>query len=395
MTDSPLAHHVYLIPGLFGFGKLAGYDYFEHLERELAERFRAAGVALHLTVVTTPPTASMPARAQIVAKAIAAAGVPGSHPIHLIGHSTGGLDARLLLSPGVRLPLSQAELAWTGQVRSVITINTPHYGTPLAGYFTTTAGTRMLYVLSLLTVASLGIGQLPLSAVAAALRAFTGLDARLGLELKVLDELTTRVLHFVGEEGRDEIRRYLQNLKYDQAGIMQLMPEVMELFNATVSDHPGVRYGCVATASPPPGPGRIMAAIGRPISSLHLAAYTLLYGFASSAASRYPYASPTAAQTSALSGVIAGGARAQTVDGIVPTLSMLWGELLWCGVADHLDIVGHFGHLDPRHAASRAEKAHKPQVHVDWLRSGASFGRREFTALADALGAFLLREPAS
>ena len=372
-----------MVPGLFGFGVLAGYDYFEHLERALSERFAAAGVGLRMTVVSTPPTASMLARAAIVARSVATTAGDSSSPIHLLGHSTGGLDARLLLTPSVRLPLLQRELAWRSRVRSVVTINTPNFGTPLAGYFTTAAGTRMLYLLSLLTVASLGVGRLPLSAISALLRGVSGLDARLGFELKLLDDMTAQALRFVGEEGREEIARYLRELKDDQAGIMQLMPEVMELFNAVVTDRPEVRYGCVATASPAPGPRRAMAALGRPIGALHLAAYTLLYGFASRAASRYPYATPDAAQKARLSAGLSEEVVASTVDGIVPTLSMLWGELLWCGAADHLDIVGHFG-----------DRGHEPRTHVDWLRSGAQFGRREFAAMTDALAAFLLREPA-
>jgi triacylglycerol lipase len=371
-------HHVFLIPGLFGFGKLAGYDYFEHLERALGERFARAGAALRTSVVSTPPTASIPVRAGILAQQLASAS-DGEH-IHLLGHSTGGLDARLLLSPGARLPSAPAHER-VAQVRSVVTINTPHYGTPLAGYFTTVAGTRMLSLLSLLTVASLGVGRLPLAAFSGALGAVGRLDKSLGFQLRLLDELTTQLLRFVGAEGRDQIRDYLGHVKHDQGGIVQLMPEVMELFNATVLDAPGVRYGCVATAAPAPGPRRVMAAVGRPISAFHLAVYSTVYGFASRAAARYPYASlaPEQAQRLTLSCPVA--LRAQTVDGIVPTLSMLWGQLIWCGAADHLDVVGHFGDTGKR-----------PRQHVDWLRSGANFQHADFAAMADALGDFLLAD---
>jgi hypothetical protein len=58
---------------------------------------------------------------------------------------------------------------------------------------------------------------------------------------------------------------------------------------------------------------------------------------------------------------------------------MLWGELIWCGPGDHLDVVGHF------------EDDRKPPAHVDWLHSGAHFRRREFAAMVDAICAFLLR----
>jgi triacylglycerol lipase len=378
MTESVRDQHVFLIPGLFGFGKLAGYDYFEHLERALAKHFAAAGVPLRMTTVSTPPTASIPLRATILARHLAEHAAPDSD-IHLIGHSTGGLDARLLVTPGVRLTLSDEQLALRKRVRSVVTINTPHHGTPLAGYFTTVAGTRMLYLLSLLTVVSLSVGKLPLAVLSGLLGAVSGLDERLGIRVRVLEQLTSQLLRYVGPEAREQIAEYLGHIKHDQGGIIQLMPEVMELFNATVVDSPEVRYGCIATAAPPPGARRILAAVGRPIGALHLTVYSTVYGFASRAAARYPYAAATAAQARMLSAGIADEIREHTVDGIVPTLSMLWGELLWCGAADHLDIVGHF----------RDQERTSP--HIDWLESGASFRRDNFAAMTAALSRFLLR----
>jgi triacylglycerol lipase len=269
---------------------------------------------------------------------------------------------------------------WRAQVRSVVTLNTPHHGTPLAGFFTTAAGTRMLYFLSLLTVASLSVGRLPLAAVSGVLGALSGLDQKLGIHLRFLDELTRELLRYVGPEGRDQISEYLGHIKHDQGGIIQLMPEVMELFNATVLDDAKVRYGSVATFAPAPGARRIMGAVGRPIGALHLTIYSSVYGFASRAMERYPYASADAAQLRALAAVLPDGAGGDTVDGIVPTLSMLWGKLLWCGAADHLDVVGHFSDA----------KAALP--HIDWLESGAKFRRTDFVAMTRALSRFLLED---
>jgi hypothetical protein len=59
---------------------------------------------------------------------------------------------------------------------------------------------------------------------------------------------------------------------------------------------------------------------------------------------------------------------------------MIWGELLWAGKGDHLDVVGHF----------RDDET--PARHVDWLTSGASFGRYRFRGLVDALTDALLRD---
>lgn len=373
-------HHVYLIPGLFGFAKLAGADYFVHLEEAIVRRFADAGVPLRLDVIETPPTGSIAVRAKVVARHVHRTIGSGDGPIHLVGHSTGGLDSRLLLSEGRRLELPAEQLAWTRRVRSLTTLNCPHHGTPLAGYFTTVAGTRLLYALSLLTVTSLTLGKLPLTAFSGLVAAVGALDEAIGVDIHLIDSLTDRLLAIVGERGRGEIHGYLAHVSDDRGGIIQLMPEVMELFNAAVDDNPAVRYGCVASAAPPPRKRRFLGAIANPPSALGLAVYTTVHGVTSRADARYPYATPDAQQQRMLGLSLGPLPRPETVDGIVPTLSMLHGELLWCGAGDHLDIVGHFG------------DGGLPRTHVDWLASGAHFNRREFGAMVDAITRFMLRD---
>lgn len=368
-----MRHHVYLIPGLFGFARLAGYDYFAHLERALQRRFDAAGVEHELHVVATPPTASITVRAAVVARAITrSAGSEG--PIHLLGHSTGGLDARLLLSPGTVLPVEPSELAWTERTRSVIALNAPHHGTPLAAHFTTVAGTHLLYALSLLTVTTLSVSRLPLSVLSTLLALIAGASQLLGI--RVLDEVTRQVLRVFDDHGRAEIAEYLQHARRDRGGIVQLMPEVMELFNAAVQDREGVRYGCVVSAAPPPAVRSVPAAFFSNFA-LQLGVYATVYGVASRDVSRYPYGTPTAEQAARLEAAI-GPVTPGWVDGIVPTLSMLWGEMIWCGRADHLDIVGHFADDEGR------------GEHLDWLTSGANFRRAQFDEVTDALCRFML-----
>src|SRR5262245_15987895 len=95
--DRSRVHSVYFIPGMFGFGELAGYDYFHHLREGLEARYARAGVTGRFADIPTPPTASIRERARILAKTVSAG--PSAGPIHLVGHSTGGLDARLVMSP--------------------------------------------------------------------------------------------------------------------------------------------------------------------------------------------------------------------------------------------------------------------------------------------------------
>src|SRR3954471_17540344 len=92
-----MRHHVYLSPGMFGFGCLGSYNYFAYVERELKARFAAAGHELLAHVIEDLPTASIRRRATRLAEVIQQTGMT-SDAIHLVGHSTGGLDARLVSS---------------------------------------------------------------------------------------------------------------------------------------------------------------------------------------------------------------------------------------------------------------------------------------------------------
>src|SRR5436190_7580012 len=101
-----MLHRIYLSPGMFGFGRLASYDYFGHFERAISERIVAAGGEVRIFVLDSSPTASIRRRAVRLAETIASTcDVPSADggPIHLVGHSTGGLDARLVAAPGVSL----------------------------------------------------------------------------------------------------------------------------------------------------------------------------------------------------------------------------------------------------------------------------------------------------
>ncbi len=368
-------HRVYLIPGMFGFGRLAGYDYFVHLRRAIATRFRDAGVPVIVEAIPVQPTASIRRRAIRVATVIdATSGASG--PIHLLGHSTGGLDARLLLSPTTQLAgLPPEKLAWRDRVRSLVSVNTPHHGTPLAAFFATVSGTRLLYAISLLTVTTLSVGRPGLAALAKLVAALGTIDEVVGVNVKLLDEATGLALRFVGERGQGEVREWLTGIREDQGGIIQLMPEAMDLFNAATEDSSDVRYACVATSSPPPGPVRFVTSVRSPYSALSATVYSTLYGITSRQPSRYPYPEPAPATEQRLSAAIGRTTTPSMNDGVVPLRSMLWGDLLWAGRADHLDVVGHFAGTGD---------------HVDWLSSGAHFDDASFQSMADRVVELLL-----
>lgn len=108
---------VVLVHGLFGFDRIgvpgARFDYF----RGIAKHLESLGCVAH--AVRLPASASVPERARELVSAIEA--LP--HPrIDLIAHSLGGLDARYALT----------HLGLARRVRSLVTVGTPHRGTPLA-----------------------------------------------------------------------------------------------------------------------------------------------------------------------------------------------------------------------------------------------------------------------
>src|SRR4051812_35080740 len=171
---------------MFGFTRLASYDYFAHVERALGARFAKAGEVIETHVSDVLPTASVRRRAARLAELIERTAT-GEGPIHLLGHSIGGLDARLVVSPSARLPHSANTDRWLPRLRSVTTMNTPHYGTPLATFFATAKGQQALYALSAFTIVALSLGERPL-AVASLLMGIIGRgDHALGLTLPILE----------------------------------------------------------------------------------------------------------------------------------------------------------------------------------------------------------------
>jgi triacylglycerol lipase len=389
-----MLHRLYLSPGMFGFGRLASYDYFVHLERALSERFHARGDEVVTHVVNVSPTASIRRRALKLTELVATTcdlEDPEGGAIHLIGHSTGGLDARLVASPSVSLGVAKEALAWRRRLASVTTINCPHFGTPLASFFTTASGARALSALSALTFIALTLGSPPLSVASAIVLAFSRLDRALGLELRVLDRATESLLRILDDARSREVREYIDAIGEDQGAMVQLMPEAMDLYIAGVEDRPGTLYQSTASMAPAPSPRTFLRTptLWRVASG---AMFTTLYGISSRADRRYPCAASDAGgdneQVLLRHFGRAPGVRAN--DGVVPIRSQIWGKLVWAGYADHLDVIGHF-YDATRDVPRAAHEGHEaPIAHVDWLNSGSAFGRDEFASLVDAIVAGLV-----
>lgn len=370
------AHHVYLVPGFLGFANLGRITYFGHVRRILAERFGALGIPARIHIVRTPPTASLPTRAARVAEAIAATAQRGRGPLHLIGHSSGGLDVRLLTAPGVALPTAIDVERLAARVRTVVTVATPHRGTPLASFFTTLRGQQLLQLLSLNTIYVLSFGHLPLTAMLW----MGGLAMRFGdlvVDSELLDELFGRLLEDFTVGRRRAVRALLRDVVRDQALMLQLSPEAMEVFNASVPPRPGVRCGAVVARAARPSLRSTLGVGLDPAAQVTHALYGALYQLIAAAPERHAErVAPDQARVlrRAYREMPSAGAN----DGIVPTLSQTWGHVVHAAVADHLDVLGHF-----------RDAAHDPP-HVDWLVTGSGFDRRRFEALWGDVTHFLV-----
>jgi hypothetical protein len=382
-----MRQQLFMSPGMFGFGRLGSYNYFVHVERELVARFAAAGHELVAHAIGDLPTASIRRRAARLAEVVAKVG--NGDPIHLLGHSTGGLDARLVASPATRT-IAPALLGWLPQLRSITTMNTPHFGTPLASFFATVNGQRVLGALSALTVAGLSLGAQPLAATSVLLGFVRASDRSLPFKVKALDHSVQSVVGLVDDARSPEVRAFLRAIEDDQGSLLQLSPEAMDLVAAGFADRPGVRYQATISMSPTPQVRRWVEAIGRPWRAVSLALFYALHRVTAQVGERYPCAavrgeSPWAGEAAeARISAAFGTAPKDANDGIVPLRSQLWGEIVWAGYGDHLDVLGHY--TDEHDSDAVAPEL----AHHDWLVSGSRFSTREFTALMDAIAGGML-----
>ncbi len=114
--DAPivLAHGMLgLMQGLFGGGRIENYFH------GIPDWLRAAGNEVIVTEV--PGIGSIARRAEALREGILTA---TDMPVHMIGHSQGGLDARHMMT----------HLGMAERVISLTTIGTPHRGSPIADW---------------------------------------------------------------------------------------------------------------------------------------------------------------------------------------------------------------------------------------------------------------------
>jgi triacylglycerol lipase len=383
-----MRHHVYLSPGMFGFGQLGSYNYFTHVERELVTRFAAAGHELVAHVIDVLPTASIRRRATRLAEVVSE--TSGAEPVHLLGHSTGGLDARLVASPATG-GIATTVLDWLPRLRSITTMNTPHFGSPLASFFATASGQQVLAALSVLTVAGLTIGAQPLAAASVLLGFLRGSDRGFPFKGRMLDRSVESIVCMVDDARCPQVRAFLSAIEDDQGSMLQLSPESMDLVAAGFQDHPDVVYQSTVSMAPSPKPMRWLETIGHPWRAVSLSLFFGLHRVTAAHGDRYPCAAmrdtaPWSGDVNEafLTRALSTSPTLDDNDGVVPLRSQLWGNVVWAGLGDHLDVLGHY-------REHRDQSAVAPDLrHVDWLTSGSEFSHVELTALMDAIATGML-----
>lgn len=365
--------HIYLVPGFFGFTSLGALNYFQRVDAVLAEHLEGHGLKATIIDCHTQPTGSIRNRALALLKQVEETGGLEAERLHFIGHSTGGLDVRLLLTPDVRLVPRDVEERIGERTRSVITVATPHFGTPMANFFTTFQGRHLLQLLTLMATSE--PGRHTIFMTSQVVQWLSRLDDALGRRNTALDSLSRQLLASISLSPEDPFWKFLQSVAADQGAIVQLTPEGTDLFNAAVTDRRGVLYASVVTAAPPP-----LALPLRELDSFERIAMAAIFIFLHSLSSRehrqYPYPSPSHALGEQLQRELPFKLSAATNDGVVPTLSQVYGEALAVVVADHLDVVGQFRDADGDPLS-------------DWLPSGSHFDETRFRLvwrrIADAI----------
>jgi triacylglycerol lipase len=372
-------HHVLLIPGFFGFGKFGELSYFSGVKEAIQESFAAIGLQVTVTEVPTLPMASIRWRAARVLETLAEVAAKSDGPIHLVGHSTGGLDARLAIAPTASLPSAVVFDAYD-RVQTLVTVCAPHYGTPVATYFTRPVGRFLIRTVGRYLIFMLERGRMPLKLI---LRlGYWVVRARdpFRKHRNAFDYLYDKLLNDLSESRILELATFLKAVVKDQSLLFQLTPAGCDLLNACTAD-PKIAYASVVARATPP----TWRNAWRSLWDLYAQIMFPVFAFLHRVARRDELGAPalTPLQTLQLGHAGQSVPARSDSDGVVPTLSQVWGPVLYFAQADHLDVVGQYG-VSSQAAATG-----------DWIPSYSPFGREQFVELWSKVARFIAGVAAS
>lgn len=365
--------NVVLVPGFFGFGRLGDISYFAGVRAALVQALARYELEAHVIEVVTPPTASIRRRAARVLEALASlAERPGA--IHVVGHSTGGLDARLAIAETAALPTT-ARFRDRARLRSVVSISCPHYGTNVSTFFTRPLGRALFRLLARYLAFLLERGRLPLKIMLRLGYLVVRLRDPRRRRRGTFDQLYEQLLNDLSDQRREELADFLRQIAQEQALLFQLTPAGCDLLNACTLDPP-VAYASVVSCADPPRFRRLVRSLTNLYAQMMYPVYWLLHRLSREKNDelRAQLSGSQLAELDAGLGRPAGGADS---DGVVPVLSQVWGPVLHVARGDHLDVVGQYGALGEETWGG------------DWLPSGSGFDGPAFEALWSAVASFI------
>ncbi|PTL85065.1 triacylglycerol lipase [Vitiosangium sp. GDMCC 1.1324] len=385
--------HLVLVPGFGGFDALGTLRYYEGVTRVL-ER-----TSLVLHYFPNLPTASVRTRAEQLLSFLderwRRKEIRAGDEVHLVGHSTGGLDLRQLLLnyrelEGKGPAGGDSALQVLGRIRSVQFLSTPQRGTNLVRRLNQPMVRTLLVrpLLRALYESARGLRERGTAQSGRLLRyvlfrnkrqeSANWIDA-------ILDTLQACYSHnaypsALARAGYFELLRWLLNMACDTSALSDLSP--VRLGNAPPSPaHEGdpegerrfltghgIRYASIVT-------------VARPKSGRWLDLFNRLYAFtAESPDSRLGL--PQAVQKL----MEPRSARMLSLadnDGLVNTVSQVWPDTAssYLVDADHADVIGHF-------QADSAGGFHGTFKRYDLLNSSSGFDALAFAELWTRIASF-------
>jgi triacylglycerol lipase len=366
---------IVFVPGFFGFGSFGPasapiIEYFKFARTVLRTEL---GAHTPILVHQPPPTGPLSARAASLWRRLEALfreGLDGA-PIdraHIIGHSTGGVDARLVCNPRYLwpgAPDAASRAALLARIGAVVTLSAPHRGTPLASNLSPTMA---------LAIPGLWLGSIIASRDALTIAGHVGAIIETIEEVIVRKstpeaELIARLADVDAQTARD-IRRFLDEVVRDHRLVLDLTVAAMDDLDRAITGGDHKRLHCFVTVAPQPGRSLadVRALASDPVRrALFLLVQRLCRG-TPPAMARWPVGPWILGRPA---GLRADEARAN--DGIVPAWSQtLDGRATGLVSSDHLDVIGHYDGAG-----------------MTFMRSNSGFGDEHFDALWRRIAALL------
>lgn len=349
---------VALVPGFFGFERLGGFAYFaDHIAASLRASIELkTGRRTQVLPLNTLPTASMVARQHsLMTQLVRWHDFYRPKRIHLVGHSSGGVDAYFLCGKTTLAGTSWSKAEWTvrSRLQSVVTMGSPFWGTALsdsdiARFF---AGNRY-FAPSVGELLGLGTGLLCLlkenhSLVERLLSISTGIPAASGF-LRQLIRHRELIEDLVPASMRARYERFEQDIKPNLACFASYVDPPEEHSASSLFCR---LYHYTATGSDLPEDRSTLAANKKLLETASFIGNRRLRTRFSLDASSSDGVVNTLRQ-------LPPGVAASQVGGVV--------------LADHADLLGYFDHVDPLTDQIR-------QASI--FRSGAEFRDDQFFEL--------------